>query len=230
VIRGLSDFDNMINPDNHRIQFYSNFGQALGQQQTYDEIWWGVWIYWNTYIKAEDGGQGQGWAQIYESISNPNNNYDATALFLKSNAGYTANILEAFVNYRNVGSSGIVSQRGTTELPLQQWFHLEARVRFRNDNTGQFQVWINGVEEFNLSGRTQDAASDWSYLNPVQLYGQKTGAGTMGEALVYWDDVIVADERIWTMEGYGNGGGGNGQILPPPAARRMIGLVPMGLR
>lgn len=215
VIHGLNDFDNMLDPDNQRIQFaYNNNSTThLGKTHTYAEVFWSVFIYQTTFIDTR-----RGWCQWYEHISD-GSAINMTKLELTNNAGNTANVLRSWVN-------NLQRDDGTTELPLGEFFNLEARVKFDNTSAGEFQVWINGVEEFNLTGVTQPGATSWNTLYPVMLYGQNADPpNIMGEAVMYWDDLIIADERIWTLKGYGGGGGGavkGERIISFGGARRVV--------
>lgn len=86
-----------------------------------------------------------------------------------------------------------------TDIPVGQWFHLEARYVWGRDGTGQTTVWLNDEQVWNRSGSTEannleclDNCREWvisHYLSDYQGYVAP------GDSWIYVDDAQVATQR-----------------------------------
>ncbi len=87
-----------------------------------------------------------------------------------------------------------VYEQNLKDIPVGQWFHIEARYVCAADFTGRLTVWQDGVQLFDLTGiRTRYADGDcqWS----VNDYG----AGiTPNPAVIYVDDAVISTGRVST--------------------------------
>jgi hypothetical protein len=90
------------------------------------------------------------------------------------------------------GESGCRSYQTLKDLPVRQWFHIEAYLRQSATFTGQIIVWQDGVEIFNQNNvktRYSASANDWSINN----YGDHVVPSPF---TIYFDDAAISSTRL----------------------------------
>jgi hypothetical protein len=90
------------------------------------------------------------------------------------------------------GQTGGRTWPSAINIPVGQWFHIEARYVCAGDFTGAVQVWQDGVEIFNLNGvktRYSNGDCQWS----VDNYGKGI---TPSNVVIYVDDAAISTTRI----------------------------------
>jgi hypothetical protein len=101
------------------------------------------------------------------------------------------------------GESGCRAYQQTLkDLPVGQWFHLEAYLRQSTAFTGQIIVWQDGVEIFNQNNvktRYSTSENDWSINN----YGDHVVPSPF---TMYFDDAAISTARL---------GSGSSDSTPP---------------
>lgn len=77
------------------------------------------------------------------------------------------------------------------DIPVGQWFHVEAYYKAASDNTGQLIVWQDGTEIFNRSGIQTifNTSPEWSVNN----YANSISPSTV---TIYTDDAVISTTRI----------------------------------
>lgn len=116
--------------------------------------------------------------------------------------------------YRHIGNDGGFHTTGEgfvsftePDIPVGQWFHIEALYVWRTGATGQVRAWFNGSELFNLTGvPTEYGAAEYTAIteNPrqwsVNYYVSGSGGGPLSNPAttsIYIDDAAIADGRVW---------------------------------
>jgi len=89
----------------------------------------------------------------------------------------------------------------TQQLPVNEWFNVETFYKLRADSTGEYRVWYNGSPYLTLTERRTVTTLGDASCQPAMLYG--VNVETPSPLILYADEIILADERIWTLMGYG---------------------------
>jgi hypothetical protein len=90
------------------------------------------------------------------------------------------------------GESGCRSYHALKDLPVGQWFHLEAFLRQSSTFSGQIIFWQDGIEIFNQNNvktRYSASANDWSINN----YGDDVVPNPF---TIYFDDAAISSARL----------------------------------
>ncbi|HYN89547.1 MAG TPA: heparin lyase I family protein [Ardenticatenaceae bacterium] len=92
---------------------------------------------------------------------------------------------------RGRDSGGGSWSQSTSDLPVGQWFHLEAYYEKAGDGTGRVTVWQDGVELLDLAGVSTANGEDlgWSVIN----YGDSLDPGNL---TIYTDDAAISRTRL----------------------------------
>jgi hypothetical protein len=79
----------------------------------------------------------------------------------------------------------------TLNVPVRQWFQIEAFLRAANDSSGQITVWCNGTQLFDIAGRATTASSfvEWSV-------GGVTEVIDPDPTTLFIDDAAVSKRRL----------------------------------
>lgn len=98
----------------------------------------------------------------------------------------------------HVGEFQLHEQSEPIALPIGKWFHVEAQYVASAEKTGSVIAWQDGVEIFRLEN--VQTALTTKHENAIWGIGNYTdhisGGPVEGEATIYFDDAVVATERI----------------------------------
>ena len=118
----------------------------------------------------------------------------------KSNGSHNAKFVVAVGNrpdgqmYLSLGrgqdSGGGVWSQNIKNVPVGQWFHVEAYYKKAADNTGQVTLWQDGVQLVNVPGVQTANSSDLGWA--VISYG--TGLNPSNNTM-YVDDAVISTTR-----------------------------------
>ncbi len=175
-------------------------GGSLFPQEIYVSTWmylprnYGTQQFWNVFqLKSKlDGASKPVWTLNLQSQS------DGT-------------MRSYFYSKRNT-PSGRPHNISNPEIPIGEWFHLEAFVRQGNNNSGHLKFWINGelVADWPNVTTSLDDHVRWSINN-------YTGDIDGGTATIYYDDAAVATRPLHPYIGQSGGGSTAGGSEPEPS-------------
>jgi len=83
-----------------------------------------------------------------------------------------------------------IDPEANVPIPLGRWFQIEAFIRAANDATGEFAIWQDGVQLYELHGPSAPS----SYLQ--WSVGSAAEALSAGDAAVYIDDAAISRRRL----------------------------------
>jgi hypothetical protein len=92
---------------------------------------------------------------------------------------------------RGVDSGGGFWSQSVKDVPVGQWFHLEAYYKKAADRTGRVTVWQDGVQIIDLANVRTANSSDlaWAIIN----YGQNTSPS---DVTIHVDDAAIGTTRL----------------------------------
>lgn len=175
-------------------------GGTLFPQEVYFSTWmylpraYGTQEFWNVFqIKSKlSGGSKPVWT-----------------LNLQSNGDGTMS--SYFYTKRNT-PNGRPHNVSNPNIPVGEWFHLEAFVKQGNNNSGHLKFWINGqlAADWPNVTTTLDDHARWSINN-------YTGGIDGGTATIYYDDAAASTRALHPYIQAGTGGGSAATTPEPPS-------------
>lgn len=91
------------------------------------------------------------------------------------------------------------TQSNLKPLPTLQWVHLEARYVASGANNGSIRIWQDGQQIFNVKNvKTLHSNTDRLHFGVANYTNHIDGGATPGTATLYFDDTIIAKQRLGT--------------------------------
>ncbi len=164
-----------------------NTGSSLGvrlfrwcEAQTHAALYYSAWYYLPQRVQV------QGWWHLMEWKSSGSYN----AKFMVGVANRADGSMYLYVE-RGQDSGGGRWSQSVRNVPVGQWFHVEAYVRKATDSSGRVTLWQDGVQLVDVTGVATANSDDlrWAVIN----YGQYT---TPSDVTIYADDARISTARL----------------------------------
>lgn len=141
-----------------------------------------------------DPGDG-GWWNIFQFKSNDEQNESQSGWSLNIQKDPQSRKLSCYL-YSQLNSDRSWEPREAVEIPIRQWFHIEAFVKVSQEETGKIEVWLDGVsiiqaDNVRTAVKSPDPNIVWGIGNYTDHIdgGKKTGTAT-----IYFDDSLISTQ------------------------------------
>jgi hypothetical protein len=163
------------------------------------ECYYSTWIYLPEAYDPKkhapwDPGDG-GWWNIFQFKSNDEQNESQSGWSLNIQKDPQSRKLSCYL-YSQINSDRSWEPRDALEIPVRQWFHIEAFVKVSQEETGQIEVWLDGVSIIRVANvRTAVKSPNPNIMWGIGNYtdhidgGRKTGTAT-----IYFDDSLISTQ------------------------------------
>jgi hypothetical protein len=141
-----------------------------------------------------DPGDG-GWWNIFQFKSNDEQNESQSGWSLNIQKDPQSRKMSCYL-YSQLNSDRSWEPREAVEIPVRQWFHIEAFVKVSQEETGQIEVWLDGVSII----RADNVRTAVKSPNPNIMWGignytdHIDGGRKTGTATIYFDDSLISTQ------------------------------------
>ncbi len=176
----------------------------MGGQYLPSDAYYSTWMYLphlydpRQYAPWDTNGDG-GWWNVFQFKSYDVNNISQPTFVL--NIGRSGGNMRFYLT-RIHPTAQTYYPSFTFNIPVGQWFHVEARYVASENPDGLIQIWLNGQLAFDVQNVVTSLPN-----NPPGTYEHAWGIGNYtdhvvghpnsdGTAVVYFDDAIISSQRI----------------------------------
>ena len=165
------------------------------------EAYYSTWMFIPTSYNPNkyppwDPGDG-GWWNVFQfkSHDEKGESHPTWALNIEHN---DAKKEMSFYMYSAINSPNSFLQRNPKPIPVQRWFHIEARCRKSWKNEGSITVWQDGEQILDIHGiNTLVSSKDDQIVWGIGNYTDHIAGGTVeGEATLFFDDCAVSSKPL----------------------------------
>lgn len=184
-----------------RLMRWATDGYDRGGVQLPAEAYYSTWAYLPAAYDPKkhapwDPGDG-GWWNVFQFKSNDEQNSSQSAWALNIQKNPQNQQLSCYL-YSHINTQKSWTPTEPVQIPVREWFHIEAYVKVSSEEQGRIEIWLDGVSIIQADNvRTAVNSPHPNVVWGIGNYTDHIAGGTkVGTATIYFDDSLISTRPV----------------------------------